>query len=473
MRLVTALIAAVAAGAAIGCGLNQEGIAPPANQIFYPGAVQVDPHDDRWLYVVNSNSDLRYNDGTLLMVDVQKAEAERGAPWDLCPSVNYVYPSSSPTGYCCWDALDHNILDCDERAYAGNAVKIGSFGSAIQIQDMDGTNRRLLAGVRGNASITWVAANLAATPPTLECGGVGFVECNQAHLVTQTLDPPGPVEMTTTAVLVPDEPYALALDDKQKVLYVGHLRFGFLSAVNLAADPTLIGAFGGIFPGDVNGSVGVTSLTLVTPGINSGRIYATSRFLPRAGAFAPVSYNDPAPFDPDHIKTADNPTIFLANAGDTFVSPLVGSEARGIQFIPAIHRAFLLQRTPPALVGFDTLDGQNVASDVLEVCSGPTFLYMRSPTNSDPMNSANDQQLFVTCFEAGEVYVIDPYAMRLISIIEVGRGPAGLSFSKGSPKRAYVVGFGANNVSTVDLEPGSPTQYHVIEHIGFPSPVPR
>jgi DNA-binding beta-propeller fold protein YncE len=471
MRLVSALIAAAAGAATIGCGLNQEGIPPPPNTIFFPGAVQVDPTSDQWLYVVNSNSDLRFNDGTLLMVDVQKAEAERARvpAWDLCPGVNYVYPPSSPPGYCCWDALDHNTLDCDERAYAGNAVKIGSFGSAIQILPpaAGSTTSELLIGVRGNASITWVDANSAVSPPSLDCaGGPGFVECDTAHRVSQTLDPPGPVESETTPILLPDEPYALALDAAQKALYVGHLRAGFLSAVNLATPtPTLIGAFGGIFPGDANGSAGVTSLTLVGTGINSARIFATSRFLPRAGAFAPISFSNPTNPDTD---TNDNPTIFLANAGDTFISPLTGAETRGIQFIDSIHRAFLLQRTPPALVGFDTLGGQNVASDEVEVCGGPTFLYMHSPTHSD-----NDQQMFVTCFEAGEVYVIDPYVMRLATIIEVGRGPAGLSFSNGAPNRAYVVGFGANNVSVIDLDPGSPTQYHVIERIGFPSPVPR
>jgi hypothetical protein len=36
-----------------------------------------------------------------------------------------------------------------------------------------------------------------------------------------------------------------------------------------------------------------------------------------------------------------------------------------------------------------------------------------------------------------------------------------------------VVGFGDNNISVVDLEPGSATEYHVIQRIGYPSTVPR
>jgi DNA-binding beta-propeller fold protein YncE len=99
--------------------------------------------------------------------------------------------------------------------------------------------------------------------------------------------------------------------------------------------------------------------------------------------------------------------------------------------------------------------------------------YRPSGPNVGPDTDTN-KRLFVSCFEAGEVYVVDPYLPQIISIIEVGRGPAGLAFSNESPpERAYVVGFGANNVSVIDLVEGSQTQFHVIERIGFPSPTPR
>ena len=96
MRLVSALIAAVVCAAVVGCGLSQEGIAPPSNQIFYPGAIGVDPINPLWLYVVNSNSDLRYNDGTLVAVDLTSVNTDRRVAdaWSECPSVNYIYPSS-------------------------------------------------------------------------------------------------------------------------------------------------------------------------------------------------------------------------------------------------------------------------------------------------------------------------------------------------------------------------------------------
>lgn len=484
----------LAALAAAGCGLNQEGIGPPSDRIFYPGAIAVDPSSGRYLYVVNSNADLRFNDGTLLAIDLdvvngvhEGARPASGAPpdkpKDVCSNPKFINQVSGDAEYCCWDALDRNVLNCDERQFvvASAAVKIGSFGSALQIQTLDSSTpdhqqQRLLTAVRGNASVTWVDATIDSSGISFSCtagsAASGFVECDLGHRVTQTstvLGQPTPLE---NPLLLPEEPYALAIDPAQKLLYVGHLRGGFLSALNLAGgNPTLIGAFGGIFPGDINGSVGVTSLTLTAEGINDGRIYATSRYLPRAGSFAPISLGQ---IDDSGDKAVNNQKIFLGYAGDPFVSPLNGSEVRGIQPIPAIHRTFLLQRTPPVLVGFDTggQSGQNLATDILEMCNGPTFLHMYPPF--DPAGDAGlGKRLFVNCFEAGQVYVVDPYVPRLLAIIEVGRGPAGLAFNPKNPNRAYVVGFGSNNVSVVDLDPTSATRYHVIQRIGFPNPVPR
>ncbi len=127
----------------------------------------------------------------------------------------------------------------------------------------------------------------------------------------------------------------------------------------------------------------------------------------------------------------------------------------------------MLQRSPPVLLKFE--DANQLPVDVLETCNTPTFL--------DKHGTDTNQRLYVTCFEDGEVYVVDPRVPRVVDIIEVGRGPAGLAFpppgAEGDGKLMYVVGFGANDVSVVDIEPGSPTENHVIQRIGFPSAVPR
>jgi hypothetical protein len=380
------------------------------------------------------------------------------------------------------DPLDRNILNCDERQFIQQdaTVRLGSFGSAIQIFEKDPLNdkahHRLMTAVRGNASVTWIDADVSSGSVTFACSSAGstpgsFGECDLDHRISKTNDLEGTsTTRSTVDITLPEEPYAMAIDSGQKLLYTGHLRDGLVSAIDLSFDkPTLVGPFPGIFPGDANGSTGVTSLTLTAAGINTGRIYATSRFLPRAGSFAPISFGQVT-----GNPQTDNPNIFLANAGDVFVSPLAGSEIRGIQPIPLVQRTYLLQRTPPALVGFATGDpgSPNLPTDIIEMCSGPTFLHMYPPFS--PGSQATNEVLFVSCFESGQVYVVDPYAARVLAIVEVGRGPAGLAFPPADqPGYAYVVGFGSNNVSVIDLRPGSDTLYHVIERIGFPYPVPR
>src|SRR6185312_17229862 len=93
-------LAALAAGAAA-CSLSQEGVMPPADTLFFPAAA-VMPPDGQWLYVANSNADLRYNDGTLAMLNVGEdvvtatadgtltlrgAASDRARPgqWAVCP----------------------------------------------------------------------------------------------------------------------------------------------------------------------------------------------------------------------------------------------------------------------------------------------------------------------------------------------------------------------------------------------------
>jgi hypothetical protein len=170
-------------------------------------------------------------------------------------------------------------------------------------------------------------------------------------------------------------------------------------------------------------------------------------------------------------------------AGDSLNPSLVGSEMRGVAFIDpppttsnmmpppamAASRAYALERVPPDLVGFDiATNGAGVTTaiptDFTETCSSPTFLYQH--------DSGQGPRLYVNCFDTGEIYVFDPAVPTLITTFQIGRGPAGLVFDD-LRKQAYVIGFSDNNLSVVDLAPGSQTQYHVIQRIGFPTVMPR
>jgi hypothetical protein len=502
-------------------GDGTAGVPPPRDHISFPASAYVDQVAGDWLFVANSNSDLRYNNGTLVAVDLKAAKVDRDDPgqFGLCPYADYIRPDDQPARFCCVDFLDHSILNCDERGYVApdSTIEIGSFGSGMVFQPFDepkdsahcgnpkyGTKMgmalelaqsrhecgadcaadehgsgRLYIGVRGNSSLTWVDLNYADDGAG---GRVPGFSCDQ---------PPGAGQACTiletqgTAALepvpVPDEPYALALDRDQDLLYIGHLKgdvahanTGGVSLFDVHAAkgvlgtrgvaPTFIGPSQAFFPPDINGLFGVTSLTP-----RNGQIYATSRY----GSTATSLVTTLPPVDCSATATPDT-SLMVVPGGDTYATPLLGVEIRGIQFPPDMNRAFMLQRVPPALIGFDIANGAgglfgNVPSDVLEMCQAPTFLQQYPSTGLD-------SRLYITCFESGQVYVVDPFVPRLTNVIEVGRGPAGLAFAPEAPdgeRLAYVVGFSANNISVVDLTPGHSTQYHVIQRIGFPSAVPR
>lgn len=497
------------------CKLDQNGVSPPLDRVAFPASALVDP-DGHWLYVANSNSDLRYNNGTLVAVDLEAAMDDRfgagAGKWSVCAGADRVRVDSDPDP-CCWDYLDHQILNCDDRLYVppSSTVEIGSFSAGMAYQaplatcppNADSTAAaaksgqrhdcvcptspspgRLYVGVRGNSSLTWVAVgrvndgklrpiagkpNLDRSRPVFSCPDP---LSDDPHVCTVTETTAGfstaSGATAETPVHVPDEPYALALDEQQDLLYVGNLRgdtahpqTGGISLFDVARDrpgaaPVFLQATPAFFNPDANGQFGVTSLTL-----RNSKVYVTSRYGTNAV--------DVIPSIPNQCGAAMN--ISLSTGGDVFTTPLAGAELRGIQFLPEGNRAFVLQRTPPALVGFDTstnpLAFGNFPSDVLETCASPTFL--------QAYDSGEGTRLYVTCFDAGQIYVFDPYVPRLIEVINAGAGPAGLAFPRqlGEHPVAYVVGFSANDIGVIDLMPGSPTQYHVVQRIGFPSVVPR
>ena len=502
-----ALFVAVASGAAA-CGLNQEGVRPPRGTLFYPASAVVDTAG-RWLFVSNSNADLRYNDGTVVAMNLGAqvsdpdsteqptifgAGEDRAGTWDDCPQGDYVKTrrptdDATPSHYCCRDRLDPAILNCDERAYIASrrTIRVGSFVAGMLAQQPKCPDPktcqcndpvapaapyppRLYIAVRGNTSITW-ADVVGTNPPRLDCNpssaAEAFTECDADHRVVDTHNLPGPsfpTEPDRPRTRLPDEPYALALDEKAGLLYVGHLTgnaaqpyTGGFSLFDVAPTgdafpgPRFVNPFPSPFPANNNGSVGITSLMWNE---QRGAVYATSRYVPAVTGLGTLIAEAVCGVG----GTRDLPAY---PNGESYDTMLVGSETRGIQFIG--DHAFVLQRTPPVLVEFDA--NRNPIT-TLETCSGPTFLYSHYvPGRGD--------RLFVNCFDTGELYVINPVATHLERTFQIGRGPAGLVFPASDPTIAYVVGFGDNNISVIDLDPTSLTEYRVIQRIGFPSTVPR
>jgi hypothetical protein len=544
--------------AAAACSLNQEGVDPPNDTFFYPSTAVADP-TSTWLYVANSNADLRYNDGTLVAVDLVSAYQDRmngggvvpapakpvlGASgptqaWGLCPREDYVNPLwRSDPQICCWDLLDANILNCDERRYvqARSTVRIGSFAAGMiwqpycpdpcdtgtcvspvaksdSVQPGQPLAGRILMGVRGDTSLTWAdvtATSSPTSPPSFLCGqtsDVTLAECGGGNRILTAIGQVLNTEKndnSSPAVNLPDEPYALQIDSAHGLLYVGHLAgstatvdsggvslfdvTGTGSAVpttipmrelGTAADPAFIAPFPSPFSPSSAGAFGITALQPhpplgqpLDPSGLSNVMFASSRYLPLVSSIGTFGALPPPP--PTNVCPITNTDVVVEPAGNSLNPGLVGSEMRGVAFIdpppPAsASRVYALERVPPDLVGFDIATNQAgvtsaIPTDFSETCSSPTFLYQH--------DAGDGPRLYVNCFDTGEIYVFDPTVPTLITTFQIGRGPAGMVFDSVHPL-AYVIGFSDNNFSVVDLAPGSQTQYHVIQRIGFPSVMPR
>jgi DNA-binding beta-propeller fold protein YncE len=465
------------------CGFGESGIAPPSDRIFFPAGIAVDP-GGQWLYVVNSNSDLRFNAGTVVAVDLNKVQADRQdfvdhpANYPRCANSVFVQPQGGNPHFCCTDFVDSHVVDCDERFYvdAPNTVRLGSFGGTIKVQQTDnGAGRRLFVAVRAEPSLTFVNATVASDHVTMSCSSSGAKNafCTDDFRIRRMKAPDGGVE-----VPFPEEPHAMTLDQKLNVLYVAHLG-GFQAGVRITRgvsvidlcnpatqNPRLASVLDVAFP-TTNVALGVRSLTLEAEGNPAAALLATSETLSEVGELV---YERP-----DQVACNSSPRDLTLVAGRSFNSSAFGTrggDLRGLELTDGGDRAYVLHHqfaaggeyNPPAVVEIDRRrDARNVPLNaplgLVNVCNGPNRLIKH--------DAGRGMRLFVNCFENGEIYVVEPELLNVEAIIELGAGPAELVFAPKDPTLAFVAGFANNNVSVLDLKPGSATEYRVVQRIGF------
>ena len=503
-----------------GCNLGQTGIDPPMDEIFWPAGLAIDPIDGNWLYVVNSNNDLRFNAGTLIAIDLQKAQSDRtklaadgvALAWSECSTTHFTDDTAAETlagtsvNFCCRDLLRPHVLNCNERAYvqAGATVQIGSFGGETSIQtyqqDPNDPNselvRRIFMIVRAEPSITFVDVTDGNGSVHMRCNGAR--QDPDPQLVNPFCDDnwrvrrPGGAAITDN--VLPEEPHALALDQELGILYVGHLTVtvnhqpvgGGISTIDIGQQHPNQPASGLLDPSAPNvinsiarvvfpsSSVqGVTALSMSKPGDPNDPLYAVARASADITGLVLQCQADGQHCDPSDRILRDLSLVPGEQITSSAFLPS-GTDIRGFLLSPGGEEAYVLHRNTPesttssdpaALVVLDRRPNQNgepsdTPSAILEVCSGAT--HMQFP----PAGRGN--LLYITCFEGGQIYVVDPGPPRVVAIIETGNGPTDLTFSPTDPNVAFVASYADNNVSVIDLEPGSPTQYMVVQRIGFP-----
>jgi YVTN family beta-propeller protein len=477
-----------------GCNFGQTGIAPPTNRIFLPAGIVADPNDD-FVYVVNSNSDLRFNAGTVVAVDLAMAMRKRSQayvdPPAVCSKTRFSRTEEVSEDYCCRDMGDSNIINCNEPQFIQSdaTIQIGSFGGAIQLQSYqrgDVPVRRLFVAVRAEPSITFADVTVSKVDRKVA------IRCTGPRQDDGTVQAPGafcednwrvrrPSGATPGALELPEEPHILSLDEGLGILYVGHLTVSANNEVQGGGISTLdichpeIDSpvrFAGLarttfLPATVSQAVAAISHADVAA--PDTRIYATARYSASVSGMV-LRTKDATSCDPPS-RERDLTLI----PGEHFRSPAFlpyGADVRGILFSAEKQEAFILHRndiesptSPAAIVVLDRRplsDGSpaNSPMDILEVCNGPTSMQIH--------DAGRGKRIYVTCYDDGQIYVIEPDARLVTSIIDVGAGPTSLVFSLRDPGVAYIASYANSHLSIIDLKPGSPSENRVVLRIGLP-----
>jgi hypothetical protein len=397
--------------------------------------------------------------------------------------------------YCCWDLVDSNILNCNEPQFIHSeaTVSIGSFGGAVQLQQKsttDGTDfRRLFVAVRAEPSITFADVTIQDDASALGGKSVSM-RCQGPRSENRTQQPLGycddnwkvrrPGGATPGARVLPEEPHSMWLDPTLGALFVGHLTVvannlvqgGGVSSIDIC-DPQNV-RFAGhtdatFLPQSLSQSV--ASLSSGDPANVSRVVYAGAQ---SSAAISGLALQSPR-IDCADVAAGDPDRDLTLVAADSFYSSAFlphGADIRGILFSDDGSEAWILHKndasistSPAALVAIDRRrtgwngEPADTPIDFVQVCGGPTEMQMH--------DAGRGNRIFITCYDTGQVYVVDPIYMTVTAIIDVGAGPTSLVFSPTEAK-AYVASFFNSHLSAIDFAPGSRTENHVILRMGLP-----
>ncbi len=435
-----AVLAVLLGAIGAGCTASASEVRPPNDQIFFPTGAAIAP-DESVLFVANANSELRYDSGAISVFELNPIDAAIEA-W----LTNHTVLEG------CKGDLDHTeTLNCDESVFmsAQAGVRIGNFATDVAVQDL-GTGLRLIVPTRGDPSIAWV--NWDGSRLSCSSSSEGFSLCDDEHRLSFLNNTPD--------LAIPEEPFGVFADSAGEFAVVTHLSSGAVTLIDSPKDgnATVSDVSVGVFLPDPNTGVrGATGVTGRTPRANGDIIYVGSRSEDRIQTFTvgrPVNKADP----------------FLLQGNFFFLDTVGGNsgnsvDTRGMAFSPTGERLYLVNRRPPSLQIFDTSLGptgfpKNEGVGATDIC--------RQASTVTVADSGDGERAYVTCFQDGQIYVIDPRGQAAVEdIVLVGRGPYSVVAAP-TRKRLYVTNFLEDTIAVLDLTPNSPTRNRVVLRIGLP-----
>jgi hypothetical protein len=405
-----------------GC-IENEGVDPSPGELNFPIAIALAPpavagEASPYLYVVNSNFDLRYNAGSVQSYDIECARELLRA---------------------CAGSEECFAVPSDSACLLRDEVLIGSHAADVAVTE-DGA--RLYLPVRSDANLTFIDVDNGM----LGCSGSGSPErCdNQNRRGDETLGvdlPTDPIDLVTAPL------EAFGLPPGGDLVMMAHRNGSvslFASRFTRASDGTSI-----IVPQLQDTLTGLPEeLSGIELDVATRTAWLPSRIEPRIARAGIALDRDSPPV----LGTELGSTI-LFNGGTLDVRGLnTGSAARGdavaIAFDPTNRdRIYALSRLPEALLLGDlarTTPGVLELDGVIEVGDGPSRLRIAEVSGR--------MFAFVSCFDSRDLYVIDLELERLAGVVRGMSGPFELEID---PVRnlIYVVDFRASVIRFVDMAP--------------------
>jgi DNA-binding beta-propeller fold protein YncE len=457
-----ALVFALGGAAIAGCTASAEDVRAPEDQLFFPTGLAA-TSDEQTLFVVNANSELRYDSGSINVIDIGVVQSVV-TRWVEHPD------QALPDG--CSRDLDHSeTLQCEEAMFfkKGAGVRVGNFATDLTIQDFTGTGgaaddlTRVFVPTRGDPSITW--ADYRRSKGALSCTADtdSNALCDDAHRLTSVLNSPD-------LPPVPSEPFSAFADATNGFAMVTHLSSGAVSLIRAPADSSkvaVVDVLGGVFAADAGtGLRGATGIAGRTPTAAGDMVYVASNTERRIQTFT-VGDLDIGGGARGAAYLLPGNYFFLSavglNSGDS-------NDSRGIRFSPTGDRLYIANRSPPSLQIYDTSLGasgvpNNDATGASDIC--------REASSVAVLDPGDGERAYVTCFQDGQIYVVNPLGQSTVEdIIQVGRGPFGVSAIGGKNatdrKLLFVSNFLEDTIAVVDLSPGSFKRNRVVLRIGAP-----
>lgn len=443
----SACLALLCAAALFGCTADESETEPPRHDPYFPTGLEITPSESH-LFVINANSDLGYDSGTVQVWDLETLDAIVNAWLDQ---------KEIPAG-CEEELLRPGVLRCDTTDdredvapfVLGSSVGIGNFAVAGAVQPLSNGMTRLFVTVRGDPSVTFIDFD----GTRLDCGGSGdFPRCDAAHRLDEIRD--NADELGGLSI----EPYSVYVDPIAELGYVTHLTSGQVTLFEAPSDgetrPRIADVLTGVWtPSGDTGEVGATGIAARLPGDPRGLVYASSRRESRIITFRAADPIDPA--QPPEL--ALGPTFFLPGA----VSGGSPGDTRGLAFSPDGNLAVFVSRRPPMLYVYDTSIGEtgvprNEPVGAIELCGQPSQVALA--------DFGEGLVAYTPCFETGRVQASHIARLERITDTDAGKGPSAIVGAPGR-KRVYVANYGEDIVSVIDARPGSPTQHQVVLRAG-------